>query len=343
MDRCIVNENGILYYYENNKKVYAGLIIINGNLYYIRKNGEVATGEYKVTKTNGLIDCGVYSFDESGKMRDGFQKINNILYYYTNGIRADNFGLILINDNYYYIKDNGEVAIGETYITNTNGLMDNGLHCFDSNGKMLDGFVKESEILHYYVAGICQKNVGLININGFYYYIKENGEVATSNCYVKNTNGYFDEGIYSFDKNGRMFDGISIVDNVLYYYINGNLACGLGLIIIDNEYYYVRKNGELAIGKYFVSKTNGLMDKGEYEFKIDGKMFNGIEKAGEKLCYYINGKKALNIGLIDINSEYYYVLKDGTLATGKHYVEITNSIMAKGEYIFDINGKMIIE
>ena len=46
-----------------------------------------------------------------------------------------------------------------------------------------------------------------------------------------------------------------------------------GLIEINGSYYYVRTNGEVVHGrKYWITKTNGLMPEGSYEFDADGKM-----------------------------------------------------------------------
>ena len=64
----IVEEDGVKYYYENGKKVYAGLTQINGDYYYVNKDGKVITGDYYVEKTNNLMEKGIYSFDENGRM-----------------------------------------------------------------------------------------------------------------------------------------------------------------------------------------------------------------------------------------------------------------------------------
>jgi hypothetical protein len=51
----IVEENGKLYYYVNNTIKGAGLIEIDGDYYYVRTStGEVVTGEYYITVTNGI-------------------------------------------------------------------------------------------------------------------------------------------------------------------------------------------------------------------------------------------------------------------------------------------------
>ena len=49
-------------------QVGTGLIEIDGDYYYVRSNGAVATGEYWVYRTNDLVSEGMYTFDSDGKM-----------------------------------------------------------------------------------------------------------------------------------------------------------------------------------------------------------------------------------------------------------------------------------
>ena len=65
----IVAENGSLYYYVDGRLTYAGLIKIDGDYYYVRTSGEVVNGRsYWITKTNGLMSEGSYTFGDDGKM-----------------------------------------------------------------------------------------------------------------------------------------------------------------------------------------------------------------------------------------------------------------------------------
>jgi len=57
----------------------------------------------------------------------------------------------------------------------------------------------------------------------------------------------------------------------LYYYENG-VKTYAGLIEIDGDYYYVRSNCTLVVGKYWISKHNDLLPYGCYEFDENGKM-----------------------------------------------------------------------
>ena len=64
----IYTEDGVMYYYENGVKTYAGLIVIDGGYYYVNSSFKVVTGRYWISKTNGLKAEGFYDFDENGKM-----------------------------------------------------------------------------------------------------------------------------------------------------------------------------------------------------------------------------------------------------------------------------------
>ena len=65
----IVAENGTMFYYKNGVKTYAGLIEIDGSYYYVKTSGEVIHGKrYWISKTNGLMKEGSYTFGADGKM-----------------------------------------------------------------------------------------------------------------------------------------------------------------------------------------------------------------------------------------------------------------------------------
>jgi hypothetical protein len=58
-----------MYYYENGKLAYGGLMLIDGDYYYAKSSGEVICGKsYWITKTNDLLPVGNYTFDENGVM-----------------------------------------------------------------------------------------------------------------------------------------------------------------------------------------------------------------------------------------------------------------------------------
>ena len=142
----IVSEDGSLYYYANGTRVYAGLIQIDDAYYYVKSNCEVVHGgSYWISKTNGLLPEGSYSFAEDGKLqlpekdetKDGIVSEDGSLYYYANGMRTY-AGLIKIDGDYYYVNSQCEVVHGRTYyISFTHGLLPQGVYTFDDTGKMI--------------------------------------------------------------------------------------------------------------------------------------------------------------------------------------------------------------
>ena len=65
----IVKDGDVWYYYVDGIKTYAGLIEIDGSYYYVKTNCEVVHGKkYFISKTNGLMANGSYTFDDDGKM-----------------------------------------------------------------------------------------------------------------------------------------------------------------------------------------------------------------------------------------------------------------------------------
>lgn len=218
--------SGNSYYCIDGVIIGAGLIEIDGDYYYARtSNGVLVTGrDYWVTVTNGLLDEGTYTFDESGKIvfpvidesKNGIYEENGTLYYYENGV-ISNAGLVEIDGDYYYVRTtNGEVIHGRSYwITVTNELMPEGRYEFDEDGKMINpptagtevksGIVSENGSLYYYIDGDIV-NAGLIQIDGDYYYVRTtNGEVVHDRSYwITVTNGLLPAGRYDFGADGKL-------------------------------------------------------------------------------------------------------------------------------------------
>ncbi len=286
----IISENGKLYYYVLGNKTYMGLIEIDGDYYYVNGSGLVVTGKYYVTRTNGLMPQGTYEFGPDGKMirheeptvKNGIVKDADGLFYYVNGVKTY-VGLIEIDGAYYYVNGKCQVVTGRYYVTRTNGLMPQGTYEFGEDGKMIrqeepvvkNGIVKEADGMYYYVNGV-KTYVGLIVIDGDYYYINGKCRVVTGSYYVTNTNGLMPQGTYEFGEDGKMIipevkNGIIKEADGMYYYVNG-VKTYAGLIEIDGAYYYVNGNYRVVTGNYYVTKSNGLMPQGTYEFGEDGKM-----------------------------------------------------------------------
>ena len=228
------DESSSNYYYCIDGVIIAnGLMLIDGSYYYARtSSGAFVCGcSYWITKTNGLLDEGIYQFDETGKIvfpeetetKNGIVEENGSLYYYEDGVLTG-AGLIQIGDDYYYVRTStGEVVHGRTYwITVTNGLpVEAGQYQFADDGKMIlpetepeepedpevkDGIVAEDGSLYYYMDGI-RTGAGLIQIGDNYYYVRTStGEVVHGRSYwITMTNGLpVEAGQYAFAEDGKM-------------------------------------------------------------------------------------------------------------------------------------------
>ena len=288
----LYEKDGELWYYENGVKTPKGLVKIGDDYYYIKNNGAaVRNADYYVTKTNGLMDAGLYTFGPDGKMilentvKNGLIWEDDKLWYYVDGVRT-HAGLIEVDGNYYYIKSNGQAVTGMRYfVSNTNGLMSAAYHTFDEQGRMTDiptvknGLVEENGRLWYYENGE-KAHPGLIKIDNDYYYICTTGyAIAGCDYFISNTNGLMPVGTYTFASDGKMVipeqdtrTGIYEENGQLYYYENG-VRTHAGLVLWQGNYYYIKSNCTAVRDcDYFVSNTNGLMSPGWHHFNADGTM-----------------------------------------------------------------------
>ena len=278
--------NGNLCYYVDYVKNYAGLVEVDGSFYYIASDLKaVKNCTYYVTKTNGLKPAGYYTFDADGKMviKNGLVEENGDLYYYVDGAKTA-AGLIEWDGNYYYIASNLKAvkdAKHYVFADKANGLKSAGWYWFNADGTMyLEGIREENGTKYYYKDGV-KNYAGLIEISGDYYYVKSDCSVVCNRSYyVTKSNGLMPSATYTFGADGKMVikngiyrEKLGDGNEYLFYYVNNVRQVGTGLVQLDDgSYIYVRSGANLAVGSYYVSKTNDLLPKGTYTFGEDGKM-----------------------------------------------------------------------
>lgn len=366
--KCVVKENGeVNYYYfavQKNLEEREGLTL-SAAVKSTMLNGQ----DCWLHKTNGLAlpEWG-YCFDGNGVIlhdedtsKNGILKDGEDLFYYVDGIKAP-AGMIKIGDDYYYANSKGQLIVNQTYYcSRMNGLMEEGTYAFDAEGKLIqgatdkNGIVKDDDgVLRYYVNGKVTY-VGLIEIDGDFYYVRSNGDVVTDCVYwITWTHGLKEAGYYTFDENGKLTgtpkNGIVEEDGVLHYYVNGTLTYA-GLIKIGDDYYYVNSKCEVVRDcDYYISWTHDLMPQGRYHFDADGKLTgsvaplkNGIYEEDGSLYFYRNGERAY-AGLIQIDGDYYYVRSTCEVVHDRsYYVYWTHGLMPEGYYNFDSAGRMILD
>lgn len=213
----------------------------------------------------------------------------------------------------------------------------------------------------YAVNGVIAWHVGLVEIDGEYYYfagdVNGGGNImATGKVYAfRNTTNcdMVSGGIYYFGEDGKMcrYEGIVELDGKKCYFENNRLMIGAGLKKLEQGYIYVRSNGQIAIGKYWITKTNDSCNPGMYDFGEDGFMKTAKDPNVNGLVdgiYYKNGMPYY-AGLIEIDGDIYYINSAGEAVTGTYYItkidNYTGSLQFKrGDKLnFGTDGKLIVE
>ena len=267
--------------------------------------------------------------------------------YYEDGLVAKLGKMVKLDDTYYYITQQGKVfTSGTLYMTEamTNGYFAAGSYTFDENGALVlkQGVVDGC----YYENGELVKGKGLVQVGNDLYFVKQNGAVFVGNgLYVSEAkaNGFVAAGSYDFDSEGKMIRKDGVIDG--YYYENGSLVKGKGLVKIGNDLYFVKQNGAVFVGSgLYVSeaKANGLMAPGSYDFDENGKMIvkNGVVDG----CYYEEGVLVKGKGLVQVGNDLYFVKQNGAVFTNSTlYISAAkaNGLVEAGIYRFDAEGRMI--
>ncbi len=308
---------------------------------------------------------------------------------------------------YHTKKYQPYVTTGYSLVTGPD--LELGYYLFDENGVFqgdYTGLWHVGNDTYLLENGHRNDNPGLVYLDGYYYYFMANAKAVKNRTYWPTlTNGLLPMGPYQFDEQGRiinppvdnpddpedpddqnppaLLNGIVDKNGVKYYYENGVLKAGAGLKKLTDEngtefYIYVRSNGQLATGNYWVTTTNGLLSQKAYNFGEDGKYYpeavnpdtpdepdvpdepdtpdepenpdvpelkNGIYKEGGKYYYYKNGTIDWTAGLVKLADEtgrefYIYVRSStGALATGVYWPSTTNSLLPLGAYDFGEDGR----
>ncbi len=375
-DTAWLNSDGTVWAVRGEIIWHPGLVQADGQFYYFKTdNTMVKARDYAITKTNGLsyeddgrtvsfVRGGRYTFDADGVLLilNGFVDTGGVTYYFVDSVKTY-AGLIKVGDDYYYVKSDCTVVKGRNYyVGKTNGLMEAGTYAFDEEGKMIreaqTGIYRGDDgLLHYYIDGAIQKNLGLIELEGSFYYVNGSGEVISGRDYaITKTNdltftrengqtaAFKAQATYTFDGNGvlQLYDGLVDRNGSKYYYEAG-IKTYAGLIKIGEDYYYIKSDCTAVRDRsYYVSKTNGLMEAGNYDFDTDGRMIIASEGSDTRegimkdengvLRYYVDDVAQKNLGLIELDGRFYYVNGSGEVINGKDYnITKTNGLRYQKE------------
>ena len=266
-------------------------------------------------------------------------------YYYESGELAKGKGLVEFDGDIYFVKNDGSIYTNGTLKVaeaKTNGLLPAGNYTFNAEGKRVsDGLVDG----YFYVNGKKAPGAGVVEFNGCFYFVKNDGSVYTSgrlSISEAKTNGLLPAAAYNINEDGKILCNGAING---YFYIDGDKAKGAGVVSYGKALYFVKndgtfyKNGRLQIKE---AKTNGLVAAGAYNFDADGKM-QDVQRI-IKGYYYLNGQKVKGAGLIEYKGDLYFVKRDASIyKSGTLLVkeESANGLVPEGRYTFDADGKMI--
>ena len=198
--------------------------------------------------------------------------------YYVDGELVKGAGLVEVDGDIYFVKQNGAVYKDATLFVaeaKTNGLASAGKYAFDEDGKMIRTAPKNGIVDgRYYVNDELVKGAGLVEFDGDIYFVKQNGSVYMNGSLVVSeakANGLAPAGTYDFDADGKMIIKNGVIKG--YYYENNVLVKGKGLVLYNDKVYFVKQNGAIyKDGTLFVSgsKTNGILEAGLHTFDADG-------------------------------------------------------------------------
>ena len=366
--KSIVEKDGKLYFTIDGAYMTSGLYELDGEYYYVQNNGELAANKTVwVDKKNALIPekGNWYAFDESGKLiKTGFVNgSDGYTYYYSDTVLALGFTKIG-NDYYIFNSYSGKMYKDATMWVGSNDYgIASSLYYFGADGKMSvpdtkngkKSIVEKDGKLYFTIDGAYMTS-GLYELDGEYYYVQNNGELAANKTvWVDKKNGLIPEkgNWYAFDESGKLIKTgfVNGSDGYTYYYSNTVLA--LGFTKIGNDYYIFNsysgkmyKDATMWVGSNDYGIASSL-----YYFGADGKMSVPDTKNGKKSIVEKDGKLYFTIdgaymtsGLYELDGEYYYVQNNGELAANKTvWVDKKNGLIPeKGNwYAFDESGKLI--
>ena len=243
----------------------------NGNLFYYKDN-VICTGinrlpGYQDEENEYYYDLGTDGVSK-GKV-NGLFKLNGKLYYAVLGELKTGWRSITTDEttNYYYFAPQTAQALdGKQTI---DGYTYNFEDCILVRGHL----VIDETGLKYMWAGEWAKMVWL-EIDGKLSYASRSYYFVTGPYKTYSPEGEWK--YYAFDEYGTWLqdqNGLYEYDGATYYTEDGYVISYPGLVAVNNAYYYFDSSDTMVKNcTYWVSKTNGLMSKGNYTFDKQGRL-----------------------------------------------------------------------
>ena len=337
-------------YYNDDERGYlitSGCHTVDEKNYISKSDGSVVEaknnnwtkvdGEYYYVKDNVVLrNCvekignAYYGFDYDGTMYDNrtfiiswYDEDNN---YHYGTYRAKKDGALYVNEWYtdadsnrkYYYGNEGKVASGivtisgKTYYFNDNGFLNTYGGTYPVDGKYYisksDGSVVEA------------KNNNWTNVDGKYYYVKDN--TVLENCVEKIGNAY-----YGFNYFGIMYE-----DKQFNIY-NSDLN--------KDAYYRAKKGGYLYVNEWYTDEDTNR----KYYYVNDGVRASGLTQIGNRTYYfdenYYNDDERgylITSGCHTVDEKNYISKSDGSVIEAKN----NNWTYVDGKYYY-VKDNVVLE
>ena len=243
------------------------------------------------------------------------------------------------DDGRYYYNPDGTLHTGWLYL-------DGRYYLFDDNGKMVTGWRDRGGARYYFYSDTGYMAVGVTSLGGKLYYFQNGGQLYRTEGWL-NLNGYY----YFVKQDGSLATGWYKRGGATYYFHPSTGIMATGIQSIDGKKYFFRQGGQLTNTsewvcvnyQYYLTNSDGTLvvgwkDRGgaTYYFYTDtATMARGIVPLGNKLYYFQPGgalyKKP---GWLQIGTAYYLVEDDFSLTVGWR-------VRGGATYYFDpVTGKM---
>ena len=281
-EKKIVEKDGKLYLMIDKSFAPEGLYELDGEYYYALVDGILAVNKEVYATTELLDGTGWYRFSADGKLiKNGFVECDGKTFYFVDGIRAKGFTKIG-NDYYIFNATSGMMYKDANMWVGDNPYgIEGGMHYFDKDGKMFipdlengeKKIVSENGRLYFTIDGV-KVSEGLYELDGDYYYVQANKEVATDRAfYLYDSELKGGVGWYRFGSDGKLItDGFVECDGKTFYFADGIRA--KGFTKIGNDYYIFNATSGMMYkdANMWVGDNPYGIEGGMHYFDKDGKM-----------------------------------------------------------------------
>ena len=222
-------------------------------------------------------------------------------------------GWRLENSIWYYLNADGSYATGWQTI-------DGSRYYFEDSGAMATGWTEIGGKRHLLTNSGRSAAKGWLRLGGIWYYVVNDGEVATEWRKVDNF-------WYLFTDKGEMLTGWQETSGKLYYLTESGRLAAPGWLLLNGVWFYIEDDGSASTGWQTI-------DGSRYYFEDDGAMATGWKELDGKQHLLTNSGKPAAKGWLRLGGIWYYVVNDGEAATG--WRRVNNSW-----YLFNNKGEML--